>query len=363
MESSDLVPANLSVSNFSSNLVGGNLVFVTGGSGFIGGWCILALLEAGWYVRATLCPHEDPELVRAGLSKHQDWGDQLSFTILLLEEDKGWDQAMHGVTYVLHTASPVPQHLPKNEAELLIPARDGTLRVLQAAQVAGVKRVVITSSAAAITDRHAKPPGYCYDERDWSDSEINCYSSAYSRSKVLAEQAAWQFAAAYPEMELAVLNPVWVLGPVLHDVLPASLQVVHQLLTGKLLGYPRLGWGIVDVRDVAKAHLLAMTLPNASGERFLVGANWLWMEQMSLILRQQLPDLAKHVPAHKLPDVIVRALGLLDPVVRSVLPDLGIKLEFDFSKAHTQLGWYPRDVVQTIVDTGLSLYEHQLFTI
>src|ERR1700677_2991313 len=273
------------------------LVLVTGGSVFIGGHCILQLLAAGYKVRTTVRSLKRERDVRAMLKQGgAEPGDRLSFIAADLEKDAGWSEAVAGCTYVLHVASPLPPNVPKHEDELIVPAREGTLRVLRAARDAQVKRVVLTSSFVAIGYGH-KPRETPFDETDWTD--LNAKGLApYGKSKTLAERAAWDFIAREGRsLELSVVNPVGVFGPVLGPDYSASILMVQRLMEGALPGCPQLYFGTVDVRDVADLHLRAMTHPAARGQRFLaVGGDFLSFLAVSKVLKTRVGALAKKVP-------------------------------------------------------------------
>lgn len=246
-------------------------VLVTGGSGFVGSYCILQLLAEGHTVRTTVRNLAREGDVRSMLKTGgADARDRLSFFAADLESDKGWSEAAAGCDYILHVASPIPVAVPKNEDELIVPAREGALRVLRAARGAGVKRVVLTSSFAAI-GYGQKPQTAPFDESSWTD--INGYGATpYIKSKTIAERAAWDFVAKEGGTELAVVNPVAILGPVLGADYSPSIMIVQRMLDGAIPGCPQRWFGIVDVRDVADLHVRAMTHPAASGQRFLCKA-------------------------------------------------------------------------------------------
>jgi len=262
-------------------------VLVTGGSGFVAGYCILQLLAADYDVRATVRNLERGNEVRAIL-RHAgvDPGERLSFVAADLQADAGWPEAVAGCEFVLHVASPFPAAVPANEDELIVPARDGTLRVLRAARDAGVKRVVLTSSFAAVGYGH-KPREAPFDESVWTDLEAGGIAP-YPKSKTLAERAAWDFIAAEGGgLELAVVNPVVVLGPLLGPDHSTSVGFLKRMLDGGLIGCPRLSFGVVDVRDVASLHVAAMTQAGARGERFIaVAGDFLPMLEIAKILRK-----------------------------------------------------------------------------
>jgi len=331
-------------------------VLVTGGSGFIGSHCVLQLLAEGHRVRATVRhPKREGEvrlmLRRAGA----ETGDRLVFAIADLESDAGWAQAAAGCDYVLHVASPFPPGVPKHEDELIVPAREGALRVLRASRVAGVRRVVLTSSFAAIGYGHAsqKEP---FDETYWTDP-LGAGLAPYVKSKTLAERAAWDFIGKEGRgLELSVVNPVGVFGPVLGPDLSTSILLLKRLLDGAVPGCPRLYFGIVDVRDVADLHIRAMINPAAKGERFLaVAGNCMSILEIAKLLRARLGAGAKKVPRFQLPDWLVHLVGLADPAVRQILPELGKVKSSSNAKAKRMLGWMPRSNEESIIATAESL--------
>jgi len=332
------------------------LVLVTGGAGFIGSHCILMLLADGWRVRATIRNLAREGAVRETLRAAGAQGvDRLSFAAADLEADAGWAEAVRDCDYVLHVASPFPQGVPKNEDELIIPARDGALRVLRAAKQAGVKRVVLTSSFAAIGYGH-KPQQAPFTEMDWTDVS-GADVRAYVKSKTLAERAAWDFMKTNgAPMELSVVNPVGVLGPVLSGDYSTSILLVQRLMDGAMPGCPRFGFGLVDVRDVADLHLRAMTSPAAAGERFLaVAGESVWMADIGKMLKARLGAAAARVPTNILPNWMVRLAALGDPAVGQMIPELGKLKQASNSKARTLLGWAPRSNEEAIIATAESL--------
>lgn len=332
-------------------------VLVTGGSGFIASHCIVQLLAAGHQVRTTVRNlRREGEvrdtLTRAGVGETHD---RLAFFAADLQADAGWPQAALGCDHVLHVASPFPVGVPRHEDELVVPARDGALRVLRAARDAGVRRVVLTSSYAAMG--YGLPAQTApFDETSWTVAAA-AGLSAYTRSKTLAERAAWDFMAREGgELELAVVNPVAVLGPVLGPDYAASIMLVQRLLAGTVPGCPRIQFGVVDVRDVADLHLRAMTDPAARGERFLAGAgDFMSVLEIARVLKRRLGARARRVPTWQLPDWLVRLAAIADPAVRQVLPELGKTKNASNAKARRLLGWSPRSNEDAIVATAESL--------
>jgi len=330
-------------------------VLVTGGSGFIGSHCILALLAAGHEVRTTVRNLNREEDVRAMLQAGGlEAGHRLTFVTADLEKDAGWNVAVSGCEYVHHVASPFPASPPKHEDDLIIPAREGALRVLRASRDAGVKRVILTSSFAAI-GYGREPLDRPFDERDWSDPDAEI--GAYAKSKTLAERAAWEFIAREGAgLELAVVNPVGVFGPVLAKDYSTSILIVRKMLDGALPGLPKIWFGAVDVRDVADMHLRAMTTPAAAGERFLaVAGDFLAFSEIATLLKQNLGTAASKVPTRELPNWMVRVASLADPAVKLILPELGKKKTGSNQKARTMLGWNPRSREAAILTTAESL--------
>jgi nucleoside-diphosphate-sugar epimerase len=331
-------------------------VLVTGGSGFIGSHSILQLLAAGHEVRTTVRSLKREGDVRALLKEGgAEPGARLSFYAADLEKDAGWAEAVAGCEYVLHVASPLPPSLPKNEDELIVPAREGTLRVLRASRDAGVKRVVQTSSFAAIGYGHPerKTP---FDETTWTDPNAGDVQP-YTKSKTLAERAAWDFIAMEGgNLELAVVNPVGVFGPVLGSDYSTSILLVQRLMDGAMPGCPRLYFGVVDVRDVADLHVRAMTAPAAKGERFLaVAGDFMSILEIAKVLKGHMGAFARRVPTRQLPDWLVRLAAMRDPAVKLILPELGKKKNATNEKARRLLGWAPRSNEEAIVATAESL--------
>lgn len=326
-------------------------VLVTGGTGFVAGWCITELLERGYAVRATVRSLSREATLRSTID-----GDGLSVVAADLTSDAGWDAAMAGCDHVLHVASPLGGDNPKNPDELIVPARDGTLRVLRAATRAGVKRVVMTSSCAAATP----PPdttGGVFDETTWTDVTDRTLN-AYRKSKAISERAAWDLMDTHDgPTTLTTILPGAVFGPVLNADNLGSVQVISRLLRG-MPGVPRIGLNIVDVRDLADLHLRAMTTPDAAGHRFIAVSDFMWMSEVAHHLRATLGPRASKVPTRTLPDLALRAMSLIDPSVRAITPMLGRKYVHTSAKAQRLLDWHPRPATTTVTNCAESLLTH-----
>jgi dihydroflavonol-4-reductase len=336
-------------------MAGGETVLVTGGSGYIGGWCVATLLERGYVVRTTVRDLAKEPQVRAAVGKVVDPGNRLSVHAANLSADDGWDAAVDGCDHVLHVASPIGVTEPRDPIELITPAREGAKRAISAAIKAGVSRVVMTSSVAA-TSPPATRADTLGDETVWTDGDDPSVG-AYGRSKTLAERAAWDLIeTAGGKTTLAVVNPALVLGPVLSNDVSESIQVVERMMTGRAPGVPRLGFNVVDVRDVADLHIRAMTMSEAAGARFIAAGRWAWMSEVADVLKQRLdPAAAAKVPTRKVPDILVRLVGLFDKDLGAVTGDLGRKHDFSSAKAQRVLGWTPRPFEDTILDCAKSL--------
>ncbi|MGH2975759.1 MAG: NAD-dependent epimerase/dehydratase family protein [Solirubrobacterales bacterium] len=330
-------------------------VLVTGGTGYLGGWCVAELLRRGYRVRTTVRDLSREAGVRAAVEPEAGVEPDLTVLVADLRSDEGWEDAVAGCDYVLHVASPFPPVQPKNPDELIVPAREGTLRVLRAALAAGVGRVVVTSSVAAVRGG-AAPSDTPLDEHSWTDPG-NEALSPYVRSKAAAERAACELVDAEGARErLATVQPGAILGPALGDASSFSLELVERLLKG-MPGTPRIGFSVVDVRDVADLHIRAMLAPEAGGERFIAVNEFLWMSEVAAILRERLGTDAAKVPKRGVPDLIVRALGLFDPSVRAFTNDLGKKVALSSEKARMKLDWQPRPVEETVAECARSLLE------
>lgn len=334
----------------------GARVLVTGGSGFIAGHCILDLLASGYEVRTTVRSLEKEKSVRSVLADAGLPDDRnLTFVEADLMQDDGWAQAMQDIDYVLHVASPVHPGRVQNEDDLIVPAREGTLRVLRAAREAGVKRLVLTSAFHAVSWGHRRADRV-FTEADWTDLD-GPGVDAYGKSKTLAERAAWRFMEdAGAPMELVAMLPVAVMGPVMGKEVSGSNHVIQSILNGDIPAFPHIFIPIVDVRDVARAHVLAMTASGAAGQRFLLSNGpAIELSEIGRTLRARLGQAARKVPTRSIPDLALRAGALFNAEARALLHDLGYAKKTSNEKARRMLDWVPGDPKEAIVAAAESL--------
>ena len=333
-------------------------VLVTGATGFIAGHVILQLLEAGHEVRGTARSASSAARLNETFSKYAGRPIAIDLVAANLERDDGWAEAVAGMDFVQHVASPFPSGVPKDPNELIRPATDGALRVLKASRAAGVKRVVMTSSMAAIAYGWGENRPAVLTEEHWSNPDNLKDNTAYTRSKTIAERAAWDYVNGEGKgLELAVINPAAVLGPVMSGDLSASLELLTMPLSGKIPAVPRVGFGIVDVRDVAAAQVAAMTVPGAAGERFLVSQPFMWFSDVADVLRDAFPAYAKKLPKGTMPDFMLKIVAVFNPTLKQVIPELGRQRQISNEKARTILGWTPRTANEAIIDGAQSLID------
>lgn len=327
-------------------------VLVTGGSGFIAGVLIRQLLAAGWQVNTTVRDLKREAALRQLLGVGAS--EQLRCFAADLMLDAGWAEAAAGCSHMAHLASPLPVGVPRDANELIVPARDGALRALKAARDAGVQRVVMTSSVAAISYGHG-PGEHHFNEDDWTRLQTPGIPP-YIQSKTIAERAARDWVAREGGgLEFCTVNPSVVLGPVASADYSASVVIVQSLLRGKVPALPHIGFGIVDVRDVAELHWRALTAPGMAGERFIACGGFLWLREIAAILRAELGEQARKVPTLQMPDWVVRLLAKVSPTVRAAASELGTARHQDSSHAREVLDWVPRPPREAIVQTARDL--------
>lgn len=334
-------------------------ILVTGASGFVAIHTIVQLLEQGYQVRGTIRSLSKESEVRATIAKYVQAIDRLEFLPADLEQDAGWDEAMKGIEYVLHVASPFPLFEPEHEDELIIPAVEGTLRVLRAAHKAKVKRVVQVSSNAAISSGH-NGENKTFTEEDWTYLDK---VGAYPKSKTLAELAAWDFIKSEEnknKMELVTINPPLILGPIPNKDFRTSVELIRTYMLGKVPGVGRIKMGIVDVRDVAAAIILAMKTPEAAGNRFLCSADVPWLSEIAGILHKEYAKRGYKIPTLQFPSFLIRLIALFDKKIALVTDTLDWDYELSNEKAKRILKWNPCSKEEAILSMAESLIEHKL---
>ena len=329
-------------------------VLVTGANGFIARQLIVNLLNRGLHVRGTLRNSDRADGLRAILSQYAPV-EKLDFVSADLMNDAGWAEAMDGMEAVFHLASPFPPEDMRDRSSLVKPAVDGSLRVLDAARAAGITRVIVTSSLAAVVHgRNLKSRINPFAEQDWSDLESGRLG-AYPESKTRAELAVWDYAWAHPEMEITTINPGSVFGPVIGEEVGTSAGLVRSLLQGDFKGLPRIGFEGVDVRDVAELHEKALFNDLSIGNRYIAAAGFLWLNDVAAFLRDTFVAYAARIPLRILPDISVRLAAVFDRKASLAVPDLGLYAPCSSARACNDLGWQPRPAIEAVRATAQCL--------
>lgn len=336
-------------------------VLLTGITGYIAKHIAAQLLDAGYAVRGSMRSMKRVQEVNAAVAKgvtDPSVLTRLSFCELDLTKDMGWNNAAMGVDAVIHTASPFPMTPPKSESDLTGPAKDGMLRALKAAAEAKVERVIITSSTAAISGAPLPDGKAAYDEDVWSDTESKTLS-AYSKSKTLAERAAWDFVKSNaPEMKLTSINPGFVLGAPLDNEFGTSVAVIQRILRGKDPMVPQIGFTTVDVKDVAALHVKALTDDTSVGKRVMAVDQFLWFVDFAKLIKAEFSN--RRIPTRVAPNVLIKVLGLFDPAIRGIIPQLGESQKSDNSRARAMLGRDFIDAKDSAVETARYLVDKGL---
>lgn len=332
-------------------------VLLTGITGFLGSHVAIRLLEEGYKVTGTLRTLERADAIREVIGKHTDKVKNLTLAAADLNDQAIWFELTKNIDYVQHVASPFPRNLPKDENELILPARSGALNVIQAAAANHVKRVVMTSSVAAIVYGKSKNElETVFDENDWTDEHNKKDTTPYFRSKVVAEKAAWELINQIgSETELTTVLPGAILGPVLEQDFGTSANLVIKILDGSSPALPKIGFDVVDVRSVAHLLIRAMEMPQAAGQRYIASAGYLTFKEIALILKQEYPR--RKIPTSQLPDFLVRLFANFDSSLKPILLDLGIKRKLAINKAKEELGWLPLSVREAVVSCAASVIE------
>lgn len=330
-------------------------MLVTGASGFIGSHCVIDLLNHGYQVKGTIRDLNRTEQLLSVLNKHTRHTDRIEFIQAELTDPHCWEKALQGCSGVIHMASPVPVVQPKDPDAVIRPARQGTINVLTAAKNLNIPRVVLTSSVAAVWGG-SKEGSRIYAESDWANTDAPNLSP-YILSKTYAEQAAWEFVKEQGGPELTVINPSLVLGPALEKDYGSSLELIYKFLKGQFPLVPKLGFEVVDVRDVAVLHRLAFESSDGSGRRFLCSSGFRWLKEMAHYLRENFPAYQKKLALRDMPNFLLKILSLFDGSITQFLPDIELKKEMDISPARDLLGWTPRSPEEAIESGARSLID------
>ncbi|MBM2620472.1 aldehyde reductase [Actinoplanes sp. LDG1-06] len=326
-------------------------VLVTGATGYLAGHCINELLTHGYSVRGTVRNVKTADVAHLRAIADRIGGD-LEFVQADLSADAGWHEAVAGCDYVWHTASPFPSTTPRDEDEVIRPAVDGTLRVLRAADASGtVRRVVMTSSGLAVYGGPGE--NRVFTEDDWTDVRT---AAPYAKSKTLAERAAWDYVKT-SDLELVAINAGSIMGPVLRAEAGNSVEIVRRLMAGALPAVPKLGWGIVDVRDLARLHRLAMETPAAAGQRYIAGEKFMWAREMAFVLAERYRSRGYRIPTAAMPYPMMWLISRFDPSVRLVLHFWGRQERVSAAKAWQELGWVSRPPSESVLDTAASMID------
>ncbi|MEM7486499.1 MAG: aldehyde reductase [Bacteroidota bacterium] len=334
-----------------------NKVLLTGVTGFLGSHIAIQLLNKGYTVIGTLRDMKRASRLKEIISGYLSSTENLSFIEADLMDNHIWKEATKGIDYVIHTASPFPKNLPKRESDLILPAKFGTLSILRAASQNRCKRVVLTSSTAAID--HGVTKHKLFDENDWSDETNLIDNSPYFRSKTIAEKAAWDYVrSGKSKLELVVINPGAMLGPVLEEDYGTSVALVKKMLDGSMPALPKMGFSLVDVRSAADMHIKALKTPNIHGQRFICVDDFLTIKGVAMILKEKFPH--RKIPTRELPDFVIKLFANFDPEVKPMLSELGAKRQHTNKKAKKLLNWQPISNKRSIIDTADSLLQLNL---
>jgi len=335
-------------------------ILITGGSGFLATHALLKLLKQGHPVRVTVRGAEKKAFVEKVIVEHAPLGGSTEIVEADLLQDAGWAQAMEGCGGVFHMASPFPLKTPKDPQVLIRPAVEGTQRVIRAAAAAGIRKVVLTSSCAAVSYGKGGREEGAFTEEDWTDPDSQD-TTPYIRSKTLAERAAWDLVAdECSQVKLTAINPGLVLGPLLGRSYGGSVELVWRMMAGEMPAAPHVGFNIADVRDVADLHYLALTNGSTDGQRYICADSWMWFRDLGRMVKEAYPDIAVNSPTGSVPSWLVRLVALFDDELKQILIELDQKRVVDTSKAQKELGWKPRPAEDSVRETCESLVRYGL---
>lgn len=333
-------------------------VLLTGVTGFLGSHTAIQLLNKGYEVVGTVRNKDRVNSIREIIAKHTTNIGHLYFAVADLNDKDIWLELTKNMDYVQHVASPFPGELPKHENELIVPALQGTLNILEAASVNKVKRVVVVSSVAAVVYGKSKiERSKIFNESDWTDENNKEDTTPYFRSKTFAEKAAWKFIKQqHSDLELVTVLPGAILGPILENDFSTSANTVIKILDGSSPALPQIGFDIVDVRSVADLLIKAMELPQAAGNRYIASAGYLTFKEIAHILKQQYPN--RKIPTKVLPNFAARLFSIFEPSLKPILLELGIKRITESNKAKKELDWQPFSPGEAVIACAKSAFEN-----
>jgi len=342
-----------------ANSMKNDYVLVTGGSGFVASHCIVQLLQKGYQVKTTVRSLSKKQeiiamLITGGITSFE----RVQFIEADLNSDNNWNEAVKDCRYVLHVASPIGLSVPDTAEEMIRPAVDGTLRVLKAARDGGVQRVVMTSNFGAVGYSH-KDPSKLITEESWTDPNEKGLS-AYNKSKVLAERAAWDFIKQEGnQLELAVVNPVAIFGPSLSEKLSSGYELLKNIMDGTMKAIPNIELAIVDVRDLADLHIKAMESPDAKGQRFLaLSDGTMTLPAVAQFLKNKMPAATAKISTRTVPDWVIRFTALFNKKAKAIAPSLGVNRKASNQKAKQVLGWQPHSKEEALLAAAESLVKY-----
>ena len=337
-----------------------DLILVTGASGFVGKWCVAKLLLRGYRVRGTVRSDAKARQVRETISGLV--GEQAASRLELVQvdilDDKGWPEALAGVSAVMHVATVIRGDEPRDQSLVIRPALEGTERILKATLAAGIKRLIVTSSIATVGYGHGHDTGTrTYNESHFTNLDNMRFTWAYCIGKTKAEQLAWAFAREHG-LELTTIHPGAIIGPTLDEDASISVGLVGGLLEGSTPALPSNGFSIVDVRDVADMHIAALENRASIGERYLATAQYMPFPEVARTVQELYPD--RKIPSRAAPDWIIRLIARFGGPARQIINDIGNVKIFDGSKGAALMGHPYFSARQSIQDTAESVLKFGL---
>lgn len=334
-------------------------VLLTGVTGFLGSHTTIRLLNKDFDVIGTLRSKDRISSIRETIGKYSPNINNLTFAEADLSDEEIWLDLTKDVDYVLHIASPFPRELPKHENDLIEPAKRGTLNILKAATANSVKRVVMVSALGTITYGKTKEElSSVFDEDDWTDESNLKDTTAYYRSKTIAEKAAWDFLEEEEsKLEFTTICPAAILGPVIDNDYGTSANIIIGLLNGSLPALPKIEFDIVDVRSVADLLIKAMEMPQAANNRYIASAGHYNYKEIAQILKQQYPE--RTIPTFLLPDFITKLFSIFQPLLKPVLLE-NVTRKINSGKAGKDLNWQPLSAKEAILSCAESVLKNKI---